>query len=220
MLVTWKQYSKVSDEVFSSNNISVKMNVNLYRDIPLVTDSSKKRRKMFHTEFSYKDKEGSDVYSIHRSFDFYLSIENTTRLETTGYKEFIRIGLTEIDNFRLEFANVFRWIHDPDLFVTDSNGKLYLNKNEKPIFIGGLPPKNKFIAIEPAVGDSDSGFKAMKIVLNSQSNVVMMPLSKFMGFYHVLMNINLYNAAQNIVNYFGRPSFGSNLYTIGGENNK
>lgn len=211
-MIGWKNYAKISDEIFASNNISLKMNVNLIKEIP-VQDGTK-RRKLFHLEFGYKDKEGSDVYSIHRSFDYYLSIENTAKL-SDGYKEFIRIGITEIDNFRLEFSKVFRWIHDENLFVTDSNGRLYINKDIKPIFIGGLPPKNKFIAFEPAVGDIDNPFKAIKIVLNSQSNVILMPINKFMGFYHVIMNINLYNAAQNIVNYFGRPAYGSNLYKIG-----
>lgn len=211
-MIGWKNYAKISDEIFASNNISLKMNVNLIKEIP-VQDGTK-RRKLFHLEFGYKDKEGSDVYSIHRSFDYYLSIENTAKL-SDGYKEFIRIGITEIDNFRLEFSKVFRWIHDENLFITDSNGRLYINKDIKPIFIGGLPPKNKFIAFEPAVGDIDNPFKAIKIVLNSQSNVILMPINKFMGFYHVIMNINLYNAAQNIVNYFGRPAYGSNLYKIG-----
>lgn len=211
-MIGWKNYAKISDEIFASNNISLKMNVNLIKEIP-VQDGTK-RRKLFHLEFGYKDKEGSDVYSIHRSFDYYLSIENTSKL-SDGYKEFIRIGITEIDNFRLEFSKVFRWIHDENLFITDSNGRLYINKDIKPIFIGGLPPKNKFIAFEPAVGDIDNPFKAIKIVLNSQSNVILMPINKFMGFYHVIMNINLYNAAQNIVNYFGRPAYGSNLFKIG-----
>lgn len=211
-MIGWKNYAKISDEIFASNNISLKMNVNLIKEIP-VQDGTK-RRKLFHLEFGYKDKEGSDVYSIHRSFDYYLSIENTAKL-SDGYKEFIRIGITEIDNFRLEFSKVFRWIHDENLFITDSNGRLYINKDIKPIFIGGLPPKNKFIAFEPAVGDIDNPFKAIKIVLNSQSNVILMPINKFMGFYHVIMNINLYNAAQNIVNYFGRPAYGSNLFKIG-----
>lgn len=211
-MIGWKNYAKISDEIFASNNISLKMNVNLIKEIP-VQDGTK-RRKLFHLEFGYKDKEGSDLYSIHRSFDYYLSIENTAKL-SDGYKEFIRIGITEIDNFRLEFSKVFRWIHDENLFITDSNGRLYINKDIKPIFIGGLPPKNKFIAFEPAVGDIDNPFKAIKIVLNSQSNVILMPINKFMGFYHVIMNINLYNAAQNIVNYFGRPAYGSNLFKIG-----
>lgn len=211
-MIGWKNYAKISDEIFASNNISLKMNVNLIKEIPI--QDGTKRRKLFHLEFGYKDKEGSDVYSIHRSFDYYLSIENTAKL-SDGYKEFIRIGITEIDNFRLEFSKVFRWIHDENLFITDSNGRLYINKDIKPIFIGGLPPKNKFIAFEPAVGDIDNPFKAIKIVLNSQSNVILIPINKFMGFYHVIMNINLYNAAQNIVNYFGRPAYGSNLYKIG-----
>lgn len=211
-MIGWKNYAKISDEIFASNNISLKMNVNLIKEIP-VQDGTK-RRKLFHLEFGYKDKEGSDLYSIHRSFDYYLSIENTAKL-SDGYKEFIRIGITEIDNFRLEFSKVFRWVHDENLFITDSNGRLYINKDIKPIFIGGLPPKNKFIAFEPAVGDIDNPFKAIKIVLNSQSNVILMPINKFMGFYHVIMNINLYNAAQNIVNYFGRPAYGSNLFKIG-----
>lgn len=211
-MIGWKNYAKISDEIFASNNISLKMNVNLIKEIP-VQDGTK-RRKLFHLEFGYKDKEGSDLYSIHRSFDYYLSIENTAKL-SDGYKEFIRIGITEIDNFRLEFSKVFRWLHDENLFITDANGRLYINKDIKPIFIGGLPPKNKFIAFEPAVGDIDNPFKAIKIVLNSQSNVILMPINKFMGFYHVIMNINLYNAAQNIVNYFGRPAYGSNLFKIG-----
>lgn len=212
-MITWKSYAKIADEVFSSAGISVKMNVSLYKDIPM--QDGTKRRRLFHMEYGYKDKEGVDTYSIHRTFDYYLSIENTNRLDS-GYKEFVRIGVTEIDNFRAELFRVYQWIRYPEkIYTTDSNGRLYIDKEVKPVFIGGLPPKNRFMAFEPAIGDSETPYKAIKIVFNSQANIIIMPMNRFLGFYHVMMNVNLYDAAQNLLSYIGRPTFGSNLFKQG-----
>lgn len=210
-MIRWSEYNKIADDVFSSANLLLKMNVSLAQMVP--SQDGTKRRRLFHTEFGYKDSEGTDTYSIHRVFDYYLSIENTTKLDN-GYKEFIRIGPTEIDMFRRELAKTYRWIYDnSDIYTMDDNGFLFINtKDIRPVFIGGLPPRNKFISFEPAVSGTDTQYKAMKIIFNSQSNLILMSMSRFMGFYHAIMNINLFNAAQNMINYMGRPAFGSNLF--------
>lgn len=201
-------YNRLSDDVYLiGNNAILKMNVSLYT-------SSKDNRYNYHHEYMYKDpKTGEMLISLKRSFDYYLSIENIR-----APKEFIRIGMPDIMMLISGLKKAVRWFSDKEyegLFAYDKDNTIVLGKRIPPIEIYPLPMQ-KYIVLEPIIITMNNNEQqtGVRMYLNSTSNFVDVSVYRFMGFVQVLSSFNLYIAAQNLLNYLGRPEYGANLVNL------
>ena len=204
-------YNKISDDVYIiGKNIILRMNVVLYNT---TTNSNK---IYFHREVNYFDnKANQEMRSIKRSFDYHLSIENI-KYTDQGYKEFIRIGLPEVMLLKNSLSQVISWFNSPEYsdLYTLKGTELVLAKKPPKLVITPLP-QNKFIAFSPVVIEYGADhIQGVRMYLNSEINYADITVPRFMGFIQSIIDINMYNAAQNMLNYYGRPPFGTNMYTM------
>jgi hypothetical protein len=210
-LITHAKYSKISDDImFLGNNTILKMNVVFNYN----TESFGK--VSYHREYEYMDQKGDTQVSMKRTFDYYISIENTKNINRYT-KEFIRIGMSEIRLVRLTLNNIIRWFNDPEfagLYRMKGN-KYILAMKITPISIPNLP-MGKSLIFEPIVyemGNGETG-PGVRIYLSSTTNVIDLPLNRFMGFAQAMDDVNLFMCAQNMLNYLGRPEFGTNMHSF------
>lgn len=207
--LTHEDYNKLSDDVyFVGKNMILKLNVSLYTTTP---DG---KRYLYHKEYGYYDQKiKENTFSLKRSFDYYLSLENINATDT-GVKEFIRIGYPELLLLKTKLKIVYEWFNEErffDLYRYTKDQKLSLPRKPPKIVLNEFP-QSKYIELTPVViNDQHPG---VRLYLNSDENYADIYLSKFMGFYQVITDFNLYMAAQNLLNYFGRPDYGTNAYIM------
>lgn len=214
-IIRFDQYNKIVDDVYLlGHNAILKMNVQLNYN----TDNYGK--VPYHKEFEYFDQSsGSNMITMRRTFDYYLSIENL-RPPDSGQKEFIRIGQPEIMLIRGGLSSAVRWFTEVEfanLYVKKKE-KLILARKVDPIEMNQLP-MGKYIVLEPTILEyNDIQSPGVKMYLSSVTNYVEMNLSRFMGFVQLMNDINIFMSAQNMLSYFGRPEFGSNMYSFKNQN--
>lgn len=209
-------YDKISDDIYLlGKNVILRFNINLSKDI-------NNNRVYFHKEFQYPSKynNNSSLITIRRNFDFYFTIENIYKDEDTGIKEFIRLGITEIMLVQQKLYEVLKWFTDKQ-FET-----LYARKGKDLIMLGRADnikianlPMDKYLIFEAIVCIYETNsFPGVRLYLSSSTNYIDMSVDKFMGFYYLLTNINMYESAQLMINYLERPDNGTNITTYKGNN--
>lgn len=207
----FEDYWKIVDVVMPlCTSAFLKMNVSLqYLDANNMSHS-------YHQEFNTYDADGRFRSSIRRTYDYYLSIETFGKQMD---REFIRIGLSELYRLRMIMPHILEWFTSPEfvgLFAYNQNHELYIDKQVDSIMVDNLP-MGKFISFEPVVINFNSkSVEGVRMYLNSDNTYIDIPYEmKFIGFADIILHFDLYLAAQNMLNYFGRPEFGTNSITIG-----
>lgn len=208
-MICHDDYEKLTDNVFFlGNNTIIRLNV------ILATKREDTTRYSYHQEYEYTTSKyinKNRVITLRRNFDYYLSIEN---LKSTQYndKEFIMIRIQDMYHFIDRIHQASRWFIDisfKTLFAT-KNGKLTVLDRVEPI---EMYINSKCIRLEPVVIDyTDNTIEGVRMFLNSDSNFIDIPVDRFMGLLYLMDRINLFESAQLLVNYLGRPEYGSNIY--------
>lgn len=211
--VTFDKYEKISDDLcILGNNAILRFNVSLARK------SEDGTRTSFHKEYQYNSDKYincSDLVTIRRSFDYFISIENFKAVD--GVKEFIMITIQDIMYVRSQLKMAIKWYMDEqfaNLFAKKDNKVIMCGKVE-PIYITGLP-MDKQIILEPiAVNTEDNKhYIGLRMYLGTANNYIDMSVDRFMGFAYLLDSINMYESAQILLNYLQRPQLGTNLYSF------
>lgn len=206
---------KISDDVYViSSNAVLKFNVALSK-------INGGKRYHYHKEFEYPVEGVSEVKSlatIRRTFDYYLSIENPVK-DSKGNKAFIRIGPTEYFLLKKALEEVISWFTDKkyeNLFAR-YNGKLVLTNPTPSRRINSLPMQ-KYIEFVPIIldkgianADKEPG---IRMFLSSPENYTDFGVDRLMGLYYSVSTFNMYLSATNLVNYLGRPDFGTNRVVL------
>ena len=93
------------------------------------------------------------------------------------------------------------------------NGKLFIPTHPEPIKINLA--FGTYIEFEPAI-DSSSGYEVIgvKCYLNSDGVFFFMNSDSLFSLFHMVSTCNMYSLAQNILNYIGRPEYGTNSYNM------
>lgn len=218
--LVYSSYEKITDDLYwLSNNLLLRFNV-----ILAYYDKETNKRSIFHKEFKYPSSKTPYNYlkTIRRSFDFYLSLE-TYYKKNEEEKIFIPIKVQDIISLRMGLQTVFNWFNDKQyegLYAT-RNGKLIITSPTPNYIISQLPGGSyiefKPIIIEKATGVDD---KEPGIYMGLSDNFgIRLTLNKFIGFKYIIDSINMYESAQLMLNYLGRPELGSFMYSFVSENN-
>lgn len=200
--IEYIDYDKISDDLcWLGNKCIVRMVVKL------ANKTKDGNRNHFHREFkyqaSYVDKR--EVITMRRSFDYYISIDH---LET---KQSILITVKDILLLRMQMSEVFKWFYD-NTFALKKNKMIILDK-KKPITVDGLIGSGKYLSFEPIVyiDWEEKQSKGVRITLGDPEIFADIPANVFAGFMYIINSIDMFTAAQNMINYIGHPDFGTNL---------
>lgn len=206
-------YEKLVDELYYlGSNFIMKFNVILNKK------NEDGTRRNYHSEYSYNSNKYSNVntlYTMKRSFNYYISIEYMGKENDT----FIQIRVQDIMKVNYALEQAYKWFnHDSDIFMID-NDKLSIVTKVEPINIGRLSG-DMGIVIEPIVINyEDMYYEGVRIYLNRTDNYVDMTIDKFSGLVYLLSNINMYQSAQLLLNYNGRLDYGENLINFSSNSN-
>lgn len=204
-----RHYDKITDKLMVlGQNVVLRFNVSLGK-----LDVNTKKKYDFHHEYEYQSNKYIDIdklITIKRDFVFFLSIEEIRNLD--GNKEYIMITIKDILLLRKQMNLVTDWFTDAkykNLFAWKGN-KLIILGNVDPIHIYNLGT-DKYLAFEPIVILYNEVYKSgVRMYLSSNEKFVDMPLDTYMGFLYLIQEINMYEAAQVLLNYI-KPPLGTNL---------
>lgn len=209
--IKYDQYEKCTDVLYYLDRYTT-LNFNTI----LGKKSKDGTRTIFHNEIMYDSTKynNKSVINIKRNLNFYLSIENNYNSK----KEFIMIRLKDMLNFKAKINKAYKWYTDvafKGMYGFDEKtSKLYLMKKVEPIKIIGLA-MDKYLELEPIVYGSNNHYTmGIRIYISSQEIFVDMNIDDFSGLKYLIDTLNMYQAAQSMLNYMGRPDFGTNLITV------
>lgn len=202
--IEYLDYDKISDDLcWLGNKCIVRMVVKL------ANKNKEGNRNHFHKEFRYpahyNDKK--EVITLRRSFDYYISIDTLD-----GTKDSIMITVRDILLLRMQMSEAFKWFYDKTFAM--KNKKMIILEKKPPLIVDGLA-NGKYISFEPIVyiDWEDKQSKGIRITLGSPDVYTDIPVNVFAGFMYLMNSIDMYMAAQNLINYLGHPKFGTSLFT-------
>lgn len=201
------QYDKLSDDVlFLGSNLYLRMNVSLSGK-----NSEKNERYHFHKEYSYNSRYSeSGLLSIKRSFNYYLSFEFLSGPD----KVTTIIRTQDMILLREKLQDVYKFFID-DTFATKGT-KLVIKRKRQSVVLDGLCD-NGYLQFDPvaiiyeSTGNQTPG---VRITLNNPNAFADIDVDHFFSLLYTINGFDMYTAAQNLINYLGRPSFGMNLYEV------
>lgn len=207
--IIYNDYEKISDIcMWLSNEYVLKFTVELNKH------NDKYGKSNFYKEIGYTIDEDYRV-NINRDFIYYLSIESIKKT-LDGNKLNIRIGLNDIYFLKYKLEQAISWFTDKyfeNLFARDNNNKIVMTMKPNPIKID-LSFGN-YIEIEPSIFTFDNTLEQLtgvRIYLSSDSNSLFMNINTLFGFKYFIDTFNMYQSAQNMLNFLGRPEYGTNYF--------
>lgn len=206
-------YDRITDKVmWLGFGVTLNFNVDLFyykKD-----RNMEKIKENFHREYLYKLNE-DDPYRVKiiRDFTYYFSIDYNVK----NVKERAIIGPEQIYFLIFNLKNVIQWFIGENginvIFSKGKDGKLFIPTHPEPIKIN-LAFGN-YIEFEPAVG-MINGYETIgvKTYLNNDGIFFFMSSDTLFSLYYMLHTCNMYELAQNMLNYIGRPAYGTNSYNM------
>ena len=196
-VVSYINYEKISDQMmFLGNNVNLKFNIKLAKK---GTDN---RRYHFHKEYAYSSNyiNADSVITIKRDFEYFLSIESLKDKEF-----FCMITVNDILLLRSILRNVSHWL--------DGTIKTFAIKNNKLIVLGKHEPitmplcTGKTLSFEPTVIVNINDVQSQGIKMGIDNIYTNIAANTFMGFIYLINSINMFEAAQIMLNYISGDNF-------------
>jgi hypothetical protein len=209
--IVHNNYDKISDLcMWLSNEFILKFTVELNK-------RSNDNITNFHNEVGYRYNNEYRV-NINRDFNYYLSIESVKRLSEDNRKLVIKIGINNIYFFQQALQEISVWFTGDaykSLFVK-KDGSIIIGTHVKPIRITVM--YNNYIEFEPSIQSIgiDQQLIGVRVYLNSDGLSFFMSVERLFGLIYFISNFNMYQSAQLMLNYLGRPSNGTNYFGING----
>lgn len=200
-----QDYEKISDLcMWLSNEYVLKFNVELNKR------NTKYGKQNYYKEFGYIADNEFRV-NIARDFNYYLSIESIKRA-IDGSKLQLRIGINDIYFFKHKLQEVVAWFTSREyksLFVK-KDGRIIIPVRVEPIIVDIM--FNNYIEFEPAIItlDNQEQIIGVRIYLNSDAISFFMNVNTLLSFAYFIDTFNMYQSAQLLLNYLGRPENGTN----------
>lgn len=151
---------------------------------------------------------------MHREFSYFYTFEK--RNDSGGFSS-VMIRHSDMILLNRTLQKTLTWFEDNKHFLI-KNKKLILVPT-KPLLITGLA-NGKYLQFEPIVYQFDEASPVspgVRITLGDPSEFIDVDVDAYYGFVYD-MEPNMYLVCQNLVNYLGRPDFGTNLYVMSAYN--
>ena len=199
-LVTPIDFDKISDDIlYLGNNMILRMNVVLAR-----MNNKDRSRIFYHKEFMYDAKysDKTSVGTLRRSFQYFLSIDKTDL-----YISNVIIRPQDMILLISKLGEASKWFNGTVFGM--KKGKIVIHNKPESIIVNGLC-EGKFIMFDPIVIDYDDGnqTQGVRLTVSTTDNYTDLSADRFFGLYYALKNINMFQSAQLMLNYLGRPELG------------
>lgn len=214
--IVHNDYEKISDIcMWLSNEYVLKFTVELNKH------NDKFGKINYYKEIGYTSN-GEYKVNINRDFIYYLSIESLHRNQN-GNKIQIRITINDIYFLKYKLNQITSW------FTNKEYENLFVKKDNKIIIIDKVDPIiincafNMYIEFEPSVftyENSNEQIPGIRIFLSSDSVSFFMNVNTLFSFKYFIDTFNMYQSAQNMLNYLGRPENGTNYTGYEGNYNQ
>lgn len=208
-LLTPIDYDKLSDDLYwLGNKLVLRFNVILSRQ-----KESDRSRIFHHKEYLYPSKysDKETVVTMRRSFQYYISIDKIDL-----YDAGVMIRVQDIMLVRAKLHEASMWFTNGTF--AEKRKKLIIPSRPNSIIITGLAG-GKYIMLDPVVidyEDSNLQQQGIRLTISDQDIYSDLSIDKFYGFYYLINSINMYQSAQLLLNYLGRPDLGTNMYEFNG----
>lgn len=198
-------YNKLSDVIVRFNSeATVRANVQL-------TKMSLTNEKIsFHREV-----QTDRGIKINREFNYFYTFEKSDKNNNEFTSVMVRSNDMILLNRTLDKTLI--WFEDNKHFMI-KNKKLILIPT-KPLLVTGLA-QHKYLQFEPIIFQFDEASPVspgVRITLGDPEIFVDVDVDSYYGFVYN-MRPNMFVVCQNLVNYLGRPEFGTNLYVMASYN--
>lgn len=207
-------YDRISDKVmWLGFGATLNFNIDLFF-MKRNNLTGEKNKENFHREYIYKNNP-DDPYraKIVRDFTYYFSIEYNVK----NIKERVVIGPEQIYFIIFNLKRVMQWFIGENgvniVFSKNKDGRLFIPTHPEPIKID-LAFGN-YIEFEPAINMID-GYETIgvKTFLNNDGIFFFMTSDILFSLFHMISTCNMYALAQNMLNYIGRPMYGTNSFNM------
>lgn len=209
--INFSDYDRITDVLmYLSNEITLNFTVTLSRK----NKSGQRMFFQFETEYSSKYI-GTDVArSIKRNMNFYFVIDNKTFFAGG----FILKPQDVIILLKIIEDQIIPWYFGTKRIfsLTKDGSKLIIKGKFHPIYY--TQSQDKYLRFDPFVYtyEDETCKEGIRMYLNSDSDWVDMDIDKFMGFYYILKNTDMYSAACSMTNYVKCPPYGVNVFRQAG----
>ena len=207
--ISFIDYNKIQDNlVYFSKVYSLKFNVVLKR-----RDKNGNWISNFN-EYGYKYSDSNELqYVIKRNISYYYSIDSKE-----NYENGVMITVRDIEPLKMLIDNqIMPWFIGPNRIFNKVKNKLVISGKfenaEFPI------SESKYLIFYPIVLDFEDGksIEGIRIEINTPENYIDISVSKFMEFIYYIKNVDMYNAACNMITYVKTPPYLQNYNEFGDE---
>lgn len=212
--ITHNNYDRITDKVmWLGFGATLNFNVDLYY-MRSEKFSKDKIKENFHREVMYKpNPDGEYRVKIIRDFNYYFTID----LSTKDMKNRVIITANEIYFLVFNLKAVMKWFIGENgvnnIFAKRPDGRIFIPT--KPESIKIQLAFNTSLEIEPRVEIID-GYDTIgvRLYMNNANDFFFMPSNNVFSLVHMFSTCNMYQLAQNMLNYMGRPEYGTNSYDM------
>lgn len=203
-----KNYNKIESFIcFVGRKAALKMNV-------ILSDAKAERYRdlSYHMETDfYSSSADRRLVNIKLNFRYFLSLETFGKDNID--REYLIINDSDIFQFREALRGLYKELTASDLYA-EREGKLTMVR-DSPSFGVKLSFKKKVAFHASTITDSED-FKHPGALMYINSKDLSIPLSvrDVEGLLYQFETINLFQMAQELVNYFGRPEDGTNRFKV------
>lgn len=203
-----KNYNKIDSLIcYVGGKAVLKMNVILSD-----TKAERYRDLSYHMETDfYSDKADRRLVNIKLNYRYFLTLETIGKYNAE--REYIVINDSDMFQFREALRGLHTEITASDLYA-EREGKLTMVR-DSPSFGVRLPFKKKVVFHASTITDSeDFNHPGALMYVNSKDLVISLSVRDIEGLLYHFETINLFQMAQELVNYFGRPADGTNRFMV------
>jgi hypothetical protein len=212
--IVHNDYDRISDRVmWLSTEWMLKFTVDLNRKS---THNGRTTINNFHKEFGYTTDDGRFAIKVNREFNYYLSIESYKK-GIDGIRSSIKIGINDIFFVRARMQELIYWFTGNDMkdLFMKQNGRIKIHRSVNPIKII-LQKELCSLEFEPAVQyvNDVEQWIGVNCYVNGSQEPFFMNVNTTLAFANVINTFDMYQAAISLLNYIGRPSYGTNMIDI------
>ena len=203
-------YDRITDTImYLSSNITLEFVVVL----------SKKDKSGGRSFFQYETESVSRYYGVQKSHNikrnmtFYFVLNNKNDF---GNGLILRPQDVVLLILAIE-QQILPWFFGKEeriFSITKDKTKLIIKGNYNPVHY--IQSEHKFLKFEPIVYEYEDGTYKEGIRITINNEFVDLDIDRFMGFYYILKNTDMYTVASTMVNYVKMPPYGINVYSATG----
>lgn len=210
-MILFDDYDQIQDDIFRYANLSVRFTVRLYNNYG---NGQQSKRESYYNEFRRSTSRNLDqsdpATMIKRKMDYFasISIGNGNSNVKGGYAHIMQKHMIPL-NFIIQ--NLVQFIMNNSGWI-EKDGKVALKGKINPQIMPLNDYCSQWISFEPIVhiNTEERYSRGVRVTINDESTYVDFDYYGFMGFAYAIANLNMYDAAQNILTYYGRPDPGTN----------